>query len=67
MSENDTDPSFEKYAVVEDNEDATKTAAEGKTCPSCGAALEKLETTNVVKCPNCGTKPFEGGHVGSTE
>lgn len=67
MSENGTDSSFEKYAVVEDNEDAAKTAAEGLTCPACGAAVEELETTNVVKCPNCGTKPFEGGHVGSAQ
>jgi rubrerythrin len=67
MSESDNDSSFEKYAVVEDNEDAAKTAAVDKTCPACGAALEKDETTNVAKCPNCGTKPFEGGHVGSAK
>lgn len=66
MSDSDNDSSFDKYAVVEDDDDA-KTAAEGLTCPSCGAALEELETTNVLKCPNCGTKPFEGGHVGSTK
>lgn len=67
MSGNDTDSSFEKYAVVEDNTDATKTASQDKTCPDCGAALELLETSNILRCPNCGTKPFEGGHVGSAK
>lgn len=47
---------MEKYGV-DTNEEKTKTASEGKTCPECGATLKT--GTNVPVCPNCGTKPFE--------
>ena len=57
---------MEKYAVVE-QESSTKTAqnvaeAAGK-CPICDMALEDTQNINVLKCPRCGTRPFEGEHV----
>ena len=45
---------MDKYAVVLDDEDPTKTASAEKTCPDCGAALSQPK-----HCPNCGTKPWE--------
>lgn len=55
MSDNE---GHEKLGVVEDNEDAVKTATSERRCPDCG---EKLDANaNVPKCPRCGTKPFEG-------
>ena len=55
---------MEKYAVVTD-EDSTKTAKNAagvdRDCPTCGLTLEAIETTGVLKCPKCGTKPFERG------
>lgn len=53
---------FEKYGV-EENADA-KTASRDlddtvRFCPHCGSPLESVENTNVVKCPRCGTLPFE--------
>lgn len=59
----DESDGMEKYAVVEEAS-STKTAqnateAEG-TCPICGTALEEKTRTNVLKCPDCGTRPFEG-------
>lgn len=52
---------FEKYGVLE-NPDAVKTADDEKTkrfCPDCGAELVPSDKVNVLKCPKCGTKPFE--------
>lgn len=46
---------MEKYAVVLDD-DKSKTAGAGSSCPDCGI---KLEQTNPPKCSKCGTKPFE--------
>ena len=50
----------EKYGVAQDPE-KTKTAQrdpEGPAkCPECGAAITKHG--DVLKCPNCGTRPFE--------
>jgi nucleoid DNA-binding protein len=45
--------SMEKYSVQLDDE-KTKTAGEGKTCPQCGATLSQP-----CYCDTCGTKPFE--------
>jgi DNA-directed RNA polymerase subunit RPC12/RpoP len=47
---------MDKFGVQTD-EDKTKTAGEGATCPVCASKL--LENTNVPTCPKCGTKPFE--------
>lgn len=48
---------MEKYGV-EEEDDGTKLAANG--CPDCGAPPEKLRYSGgIVRCPNCGTKPFE--------
>ena len=50
---------MEKLGVLEE-ETMTKEASikEGKpTCPSCGAEVE--EHGNILKCPHCGTEPFE--------
>lgn len=33
---------------------------EHPTCPNCHKRLENLDTIGVKKCPQCGTKPFEG-------
>ena len=57
----DTD-GMSKYGVVEpENLRDDKTADEKGTevCPVCRTPIETLETTNVKKCPNCGTLPFE--------
>jgi predicted amidophosphoribosyltransferase len=45
---------MEKLGVVLEDEDLTKTASEGQTCPSCGAKLERPRY-----CRQCGTEPFE--------
>lgn len=29
------------------------------TCPRCGKALLPPEESNVPRCPDCGTEPFE--------
>jgi len=51
---------MEKYGVDESDAD-TKTAQERPTtCPTCNAPLKAVEETNVLVCPTCGTKPFEG-------
>jgi DNA-directed RNA polymerase subunit RPC12/RpoP len=50
---------FEKFGVVEDG-DGTKTAAAEKgLCPDCGSKLLPKDESNVLRCPKCGTKPFE--------
>lgn len=54
---------MEKYAVVLDDE-KTKTAGQGRSCPGCGTQISGSH------CPNCGTKPFEkrpGGTLGGQE
>lgn len=51
---------MDKYGVDEttqDSDGAAKTAAKG--CPWCGAEPEQHGP--VLKCPNCGTAPFEKG------
>ena len=47
---------MEKYGVDED-EEQTKQASEGKVCPSCGGEVERHGKT--YKCVKCGTEPFE--------
>lgn len=49
---------MEKYGVKVD-ETKQKTASTQKTCPACGSQLVPEGTTNVPKCPKCGTRPFE--------
>lgn len=53
---------MQKYGVEESE---PKEAGEEKSnlCPSCGAVLEDSKETGVKICPNCGTKPFEGGET----
>jgi len=46
---------MEKYGVSVEVDDFTKTASDG--CPKCGSPLEKHG--KVLKCPKCGTEPFE--------
>ena len=48
---------LEKYGVEETN--LPKTAECGTSCPSCGKQLEDKNNTGVLKCPSCGTRPFE--------
>lgn len=50
---------MEKYGVTTPDP-PDKTASSRKRCPKCGAELELHG--NVVKCPACGTEPFEGKH-----
>lgn len=45
---------MEKYAVVTEPEDKSKTAGAGKTCPKCGGPLNSPQ-----HCPVDGTEPFE--------
>ena len=48
----------EKYGV-EQEEEVVKTASRTKSCPSCGLALLPSTTTGILRCPECGSKPFE--------
>lgn len=50
---------MEKYGVDEQNTAAKTAAADKDRCPDCGAKLEPTNTINVLKCPRCGTRPFE--------
>ncbi len=56
-----SDSEFEKYGVDEVDGGA-KTANHGvhRFCPWCGRELERTDKVNVLKCPEHGTKPFEG-------
>jgi ribosomal protein S27AE len=57
---------MEKYGVDEsagvDQEKLEKQAAKG--CPTCGSKLEKHGS--VLKCPSCGTEPFEPPREGGS-
>lgn len=53
---------MEKYGVEEGSD--AKTASRdlddtARICPTCGSKLESTDKTNVLKCPHCGTRPFE--------
>lgn len=49
---------MEKYGV--DTTDTTKVSEDLTVTPRCRDCGSKLETSsNVPKCPRCGTKPFE--------
>lgn len=53
---------FEKYGVDESSD--AKTASRelddtARVCPNCGSKLEPTDKVNVLKCPQCGTLPFE--------
>ena len=52
----DEDEGMNKYAVVTDDQDDNKTAADGvkKVCPVCGETLDSGGA-----CPKHGTEPFE--------
>jgi ribosomal protein S27AE len=47
---------MEKYGVTEP-ERTEKIATPTNACPICGSKLEKHG--ELLKCPQCGTKPFE--------
>lgn len=52
---------MEKYGVLE-NVDVPEKTAEEKThmrCPKCNTKLVPSDRVNVLKCPQCGTLPFE--------
>jgi ribosomal protein S27AE len=49
---------MDKYNVVTDEDEMSKTAAKSGTCPKCGSKLTK--EANCAHCPKCGTAPFEG-------
>lgn len=48
---------MEKYAVMLDQEKVKTADSHSPRCSQCGSSLEPI--SNVSKCPNCGTKPFE--------
>lgn len=49
---------MDKYGV--DTTDTTKVSEDLTVTPCCRDCGSKLETSsNVPKCPRCGTKPFE--------
>ena len=52
---------MEKFGVEQD-EPAVKTAEtkNAGACPVCRSRLQPRELSNVLVCPKCGTKPFEG-------
>lgn len=47
----------EKYGVMEEDEAAIQQAIKTKVCPTCGRPLDIV--MNQLKCPECGTRPFE--------
>lgn len=49
---------MDKYGV-EESEDKTAEVKETNICPTCGSRLEDQTETGVLKCLECGTKPFE--------
>lgn len=59
--ENPKSEGMEKYGVVEKDapqEESTKTATGSNIfCPDCVREVEIHG--DILKCPNCGTKPFE--------
>jgi hypothetical protein len=44
---------MDKYAVVLEDPELTKTGSTSKTCPKCGATLDKPQY-----CNHCGVEPF---------
>ena len=55
-----SDEGMSKYAVDEEGSGVKTADAQKGTCPKCGLSLEDPDKTNVLKCPSCGTEPFEG-------
>jgi len=53
------DDGMSKYGVDEDGSGVKTADAQKGHCPDCGRKLENADKTNVLKCPVCGTKPFE--------
>lgn len=51
---------MEKYSVVTEEKELLKTASGVRLCPECGSKVESHG--NVVRCPKCGTRPFEVSH-----
>lgn len=49
---------MEKYGVDE-QDSQEKVATDANQCPECGSLLDSVDNTGVLKCRNCGTKPFE--------
>lgn len=59
--------SMDKYGVEEKQKsfkDMTKLAAEG--CPNCGSK-NVTRDGNVLRCPRCGTEPFENAELSNPE
>jgi ribosomal protein S27AE len=56
QSQSEDAGNMEKYAV-QINDGLTKLSSKEKLCPICSSIL--LTTTNIPKCPKCGTEPFE--------
>lgn len=54
LSMSDEDEGMNKYAVVTEDQDESKTAGVEKICPICGETLD-----NGGACPKHGTEPFE--------
>ena len=46
---------------VETDDPGTKTGEEKprERCPACGAKLLPRDDSNALRCPECGTRPFE--------
>lgn len=51
---------MEKFGVDTDGETAKEASGTPrKTCPRCGGPLLPADDSNVPRCPDCGTEPFE--------
>ncbi len=57
---------MDKYSVVLEPEDESKTAGAARTCPTCGRTNlpgagpdRNGYVWPLWYCPNCGTEPFE--------
>lgn len=48
--------SLDKYGVVLEDEDNSKTAADRSRCPKCG---EAVDPSTPRYCNSCGTEPWE--------
>lgn len=56
---------MEKYGVQQQQEKVAAVGVKTNTCPDCGSQVE--QKGSVLWCPNCGTKPYEGGLNGKKE
>jgi len=50
---------MEKLGVETDEKLTKEASGDKKLCPRCGSPLLPATESNVPRCPDCGTEPFE--------